>query len=154
MEKVEKKQVYEIGYHIVSSVAEENVASEVEAIKKLIGKADIIAEESPKLINLAYTIAKQVGGLRRKFDKAYFGWVKFETSSDEAAQIKKGLDANENILRYILIKTIRDNTLHGAKLLAAEESAKKKTARKEEKEDKAPASEEEIDKAVDELIKE
>ena len=153
MEKKEKKQVYEVGYHLVSSIAEEGVPAEVEALKKLLTGAEIIAEENPKLMDLAYTIVKQIGGLRRKYDKAYFGWVKFEAETSDLAAIKKGLDEMESVLRYLLIKTVRENTMYGAKLVAAEEGAKKKYTRKEEKTDK-PASEEEINKAVDELIKE
>jgi ribosomal protein S6 len=153
MEKKEKKQVYEVGYHLVSSIAEEGVPAEVEALKKLLTGAEIIAEENPKLTDLAYTIVKQIGGLRRKYDKAYFGWVKFEAETSDLATIKKGLDEMESVLRYLLIKTVRENTMYGAKLVAAEEGAKKKYTRKEEKTDK-PASEEEINKAVDELIKE
>ena len=93
-----------------------------------------------------------MGGLRRKFDKAYFGWVKFEMDNKDIAAVKKSLDANENVLRFLLIKTVRENTLYGSKLVAAEEVAKKKATVK--KEEKAPASQEEIDKSIDELIKE
>jgi len=152
MEKSEKMEVYEIGYHIVPSVSEENLATEVGKIMDLIKGAEIISEEAPKLTDLAYTIAKQVGGLRRKFDKAYFGWVKFEMDNKDIAAVKKSLDANENVLRFLLIKTVRENTLYGSKLVAAEEVAKKKATVK--KEEKAPASQEEIDKSIDELIKE
>ena len=153
-EKAEKKQIYEVGYHLVSSVAEENVGKEVEAIKALLDKSEIIAEENPKLIDLAYTITKQIGGLRRKYDKAYFGWVKFEFSPEEALVLKKKLDAMDNILRYLLIKTVRENTLCGAKLLAEEVAKKKAVIKKEEVKEKGTASAEEIDKSIEELIKE
>jgi ribosomal protein S6 len=158
MEKVEKKEVYEIGYHIVSSVAEEGVPAQVEAIKGLLGKAEIISEEAPKLIDLVYTITKQVGGMRRRYDTAYFGWVKFAVEPEAIQAIKKQLDGMENVLRFILVKTVRDNTMVGSKLVAAEETTKRKTATKKEdkKEDKEkkPVSAEEIDKSIDELIKE
>jgi ribosomal protein S6 len=153
-EKAEKKQVYEVGYHIVSSVAEENLAAEVSKIKDLLGKAEVIAEESPKLMDLAYAIDKQIGGLRRKFDKAYFGWVKFETSPEDAVVLNKKLAAMETVLRFILIKTVKENTLYGAKLLAEEVAKKKAVAKKEEVKEKGVASAEEIDKSIDELIKE
>lgn len=153
-EKSEKKQVYEVGYHIVSSVSEENLGAEIEAVKALLGKSEIIAEESPKLIDLAYAIDKQIAGLHRKYDKAYFGWVKFECSPEEAVVLNKKLSAIDNVLRFILIKTVRENTLCGAKLLAEEIAKKKAIAKKEEVKDKAPVSAEEIDKTIDELIKE
>ncbi|MEI6420213.1 MAG: 30S ribosomal protein S6 [bacterium] len=153
-EKSEKKQVYEVGYHIVSSIPEENVPAQVSAIKDLLSKTEIVAEEAPKLMDLAYAIDKQIGGLRRKFDKAYFGWIKFETSPEEAVVLNKKLSAMENVLRFLLIKTVKENTLYGAKLLAEEVAKKKAVAKKEEVKEKGVASAEEIDKSIDELIKE
>lgn len=155
MEKSENTQVYEVGYHIASSVSEENVGAEVAGIKKILGKVEIISEENPKLIDLAYTIAKPIGGLRRKFDKAYFGWIKFSLPADEIVEIKKKLDAVENVIRFLLVKTVAENTLCGIKLIAEENSKKKTYTKKEEKvSEKTPASVEEIDKSIEELIKE
>ncbi|MFZ2038325.1 MAG: 30S ribosomal protein S6 [Minisyncoccia bacterium] len=155
MEKTENTQVYEVGYHIASSVSEENVAAEVAGIKKILGKVEIISEENPKLIDLAYTIAKPIGGLRRKFDKAYFGWIKFSLPTDEIVELKKKLDGVDNIIRFLLVKTVAENTLCGAKLIAEEISKKKTYTKKEEKVvEKTAATIEEIDKTIDDLIKE
>lgn len=154
-EKSEHSQVYEIGYHIVSSIAEENVPKEVETVKALLSdvKAEIIAEDAPKLTNLAYSISKATGGLRRKFDKAYFGWIKFELETEAVPGLKKKLDGLENVLRYLLIKTVHENTLYGGKLVTVEDTTKKKPMKvKEEK--VTTATVEEIDKSIDDLIKE
>ena len=62
MEIEQETKVYEIGFHIVPTVAEDAVSSEFEAVKGLIIKegGDIIEEGAPELRNLAYQISKTV----------------------------------------------------------------------------------------------
>jgi ribosomal protein S6 len=162
MEKVEKQvqegglQVYELGYHIVSTVAEENLPKEVETLKAIILKdgGSLVSEGEPKLINLAYPMTKSVADSKKKFTTAYFGWLKFETKSELMTAIKKAVDANPNVLRYLLIKTVRENTMFTPKLTVRtpgkEEAPKAKKSIKTT-ETKA-ASVEELDKTIDELV--
>jgi ribosomal protein S6 len=119
----EDARVYEVGYHIVSSVPEEKVAGEVEKIKALITKngGEFIAEEAPKLRPLAYSMVKVVGSTRSKYNDAYFGWVKFDIKTEGLAAIKTSLDESDAILRYILISTIRENTYLGQKAIPKKE---------------------------------
>ena len=163
MEKVETLekeggvQVYELGYHIVSTVAEENLPKEVETLKAIILKdgGSLVSEGEPKLINLAYPMTKSVADSKKKFTTAYFGWLKFETKSELMPAIKKAVDANPNVLRYLLIKTVRENTMFTPKLTvrtpAKEEVAPKVKKSVKTKETKA-ASVEELDKTIDELV--
>jgi len=145
--KTSKAPVYEVGFHIVPAVSPETLPKEVDAIKAVLGKsgATIISEEFPKLRNLAYTITKVIGPVRHKYDTAYFGWIKYEASTETAGDIKKALDLNEKILRYLVIRTVRENTLYGAKVLPPEE-------KKEEVKDAVTTSPEELDKSIDKLI--
>ena len=78
--KVAGEKIYEIGYHIISSVAEENIPAEVAKVKEYLAKenAVIISEEAPALRPLAYPIKKATGGAYKTYDKAYFGFIKFE----------------------------------------------------------------------------
>lgn len=149
--------VYEVGYHIVPAVSPENLPKEVDAIKAVLGKqgATIISEEAPKLRSLAYPMTKAVGQARHTYETAYFGWIKFEAGTEAAAEVKKALDASEKVLRFLLIKTARENTLYGAKILPQEKDEAAKEAPKAEapKEAKpAAASEEELDKSIDKLV--
>ncbi len=162
MEKVEKqeggKQVYELGYHIVSTVAEESLPKEVEVLKAIVLKdgGSQIAEGEPKLINLAYPMTKSVADTKKKFDTAYFGWIKFEAKSELIPEMKKKLDASEKVLRYLLIKTVRENTMYSPKLTvrsAAKEEAPKAKKSVKTTETKA-ASVEELDKTIDEMVTE
>ncbi|MBU6390528.1 30S ribosomal protein S6 [Patescibacteria group bacterium] len=106
-------RVYELGYHIVSSIPEEKLAGEVAAVTDLLGShgAVVIAEEFPKLKHLSYAITKVLGARHLKFDTAYFGWIKFEMEPAALLAVKKALQGNENILRFIVIKTVRESTL-------------------------------------------
>ena len=129
---------YEVGYHIIPAVSLENLSNEVENIKNFIVKegAAIISEEFPKLRELAYSIKKAASGIKRNFDTAYFGWIKFDAGDAPIAKIKKFFDENENILRFLLINTVREDTLYSPKIpdvvLAKEEpkAAKRNSSEK------------------------
>ena len=64
---------------------------------------------------------------------------------------------NESILRYIVIKTVRENTMYSPKITVfSDKEAKIKTTFKEDKIVKAEktATIEEIDKSIDALVSE
>ncbi len=104
--------VYELGYHILPTVPEADLSSKVEEIYELLKEhgAEIIMEGEPKLIKLAYTMIVPKGGHNEKYDEAYFGWVKFEAPKSEIPNLQKELKLNQNILRFILFKTVREDT--------------------------------------------
>ena len=109
----DRLSVYEIGYLIVSSVPEEKVSGEVEAIKKMIADAGstVITEEAPYAQDLAYTMRKKmVSGGYEKYDAAYFGWIKFEVGSDKIEALKNSIEAHPSVLRMLLITTVKENT--------------------------------------------
>jgi ribosomal protein S6 len=157
--KVAGEKIYEIGYHIISSIAEENIPAEVAKVKDYLAKegAVIIAEETPALRPLAYSIKKAFGGTYKTFDKAYFGFIKFELpEGGDITKIDEKLKANENILRHIVVKTVRENTMYSPKITVfSDKEAKIKLPAKAEKIEKvaeASASAEEIDAGIDALI--
>ncbi len=157
--KNSEEKIYEIGYHVISSVSEENIPSEVEKIKAYLAKekAIIISEEAPKLRPLAYSIKKASGGSYKVYDKAYFGFIKFELGEEaDIRNIDLAMKNNESVLRYIVIKTVRENTMYSPKItIFSDKDAKIKTF----KEDKVVKGEktatvEEIDKSIDALVAE
>ena len=115
--KEDRKQIYEIGYLLVSSIPEEKVADEVNSLKEVLSKkgAEFIGEEMPELRTLAYTMVKKIGPSNHRFDKGYFGWFKFELSAAEIESVKKVFEENINMLRMLIINTIRENTYLGKK---------------------------------------
>ncbi len=154
--------VYEIGFLIAPSVPEEKIPGEAEVITKIVTSAgaSIIAEEAPHRMKLAYEMRKKnVGGTYEKYNEAYFGWTKFEVVSDGIEAIKKSIEAHPSVLRMLLVSTVRESTYLGkrAPAIAAEISLKKDPSEKaveEKKEVVAPASIEEMDKSIDDMVKE
>lgn len=161
----DQKMVYEIGYLIVPSVAEEKLEDEVKALFKILNGAGaaVIAEEMPHKEQLAYTMRKKtVSGAYEKFDSAYFGWVKFEVGPDAIGDIKRLFEKHATLLRMLVLSTVKENTYLGkrASAIAASFSAKTeggeiKADEKPEvkKEPTTPASIEEMDKSIDEMVK-
>ena len=152
MEKTAERdaKVYEIGYLIVPSVPEEKVAGQVSAIKDILSKhkAEVIADEGAMLRPLAYTMIKKIGTVNRRFDSAYFGWIKFEAAPVEVRLIEKEVKEVESILRLLLIHTVREHTLLSSKLNLVGPSDRKLP----EGGLKNPVSIEDMDKSIDKTV--
>ena len=156
--------VYEIGYLVVSSVPEEHVPAEAEKVKKIItdAGASVIADELPHKERLAYTMRrKTVSGSYEKYDEAYFGWIKFELGSDKIEAVKAAIILIPSVLRMLLTSTVKENTYLGKRAAEVVASLAVKRAPAEgagiigaEKKDAAPATIEEMDKSIDEMVKE
>ncbi len=158
----EGKQIYEFGFHILSTLTEDELAGAVDILRAEITKhgGSFISEGTPELIDLAYTMTVNDGGKHIKYNKAYFGWIKIEIEPAKADELKHDIfDTDKNILRYIFIKTVREDTRVQAReetLQTLEEvkttgTLEKKQVIEEDKKNKE-VSDEDIDKAVDELV--
>ena len=106
-------RLYECGYILVPTIPESEVPQGVDALKALVTSVggSITTEGAPEYIDLAYTMEKIVGSKKSKYSQGYFGFIKFETTPDTLEQIKKSLDAEAQLVRYILLKTDADNTV-------------------------------------------
>ncbi len=109
----EENRLYELGYLITPTTPEGDVAAEVAVLKKAIETVagSISSEGGPEFIDLAYTIQKSVASKNMKWDQAYFGWMKFNADPSALEALKKALDGNKNLIRYILVKTNVENTI-------------------------------------------
>jgi ribosomal protein S6 len=161
-EKLEEKgdvgTVYEVSYLLLPSLANEQVPAKATALKDMLTSAGgaIISDENPVLIDLAYQMTKVVGTTRHKVDSGYFGWAKFEMVKDENSKgievVKKALDANPEIVRYLIIKTVRENTLLEGKMKLRKEEKMRKDEELENVGGELVKNPEEIDKSIDELV--
>jgi len=153
-----EKTVYEIGYNILPIVAEEDVAKEVSVIKdKIISLGgEIISDGYPSSIKLAYEMIKEIDNKNVRFNSAYFGWIKFEIEPSKIEEIKKFGDSNQNFLRYMIIKTVKENTLYSAKVIkpVKKQSSSDMLSEVVSPEKALPMDEVEVDKKIDELISE
>ena len=145
-----KKTIYELGYHILPTLSEDEVAKAVTALKGELSNlgAEMIADANPTLMNLAYEIGKDIENKRRMFATAYFGWVKFEVETAKIEGFKELMDKNLNVLRYIILKTVRESTLATLKL--AHKGMSRRTS--SDTTDAAPMDAAEVDKKIDEMI--
>lgn len=111
-----ENRVYELGFHLVPTIGEDEVAVQFSHLKSLIEKrgGQFIAEEMPKFKNLAYPISKTVKAQKKSHLSSYFGWVKFEINPEEIIPLEKEIKAFGPMLRFLLIKTVAENTFLGA----------------------------------------
>jgi ribosomal protein S6 len=148
-------QIYELGYHILPIISEEEVGGEVAQIHSIISaqKGNIISEGAPTLRPLAYEISKKVETKTLRFNKAYFGWVKFEADRKDVATLQNKIESLPNILRFLIVKTVKENTMHTPKTpIFKKETVSEEKVDVAEKKEKVEVSEAEIDKSIDELL--
>ncbi len=150
MDKSENK-IYELAFNIVPTLSEEVVSAEFANIKDIIAKlgGSFIAEQSPKPINLAYTMNKVINNKNNKFGSAHFGWVKFEIVPSAIAEIKKILDRDDNIIRFMTLSTVRENTLAPKKTFRADGGKRKSSG--DEAGEEVQMDKEAVDKKIEEL---
>jgi ribosomal protein S6 len=150
-------RIYEVGYLIVPDIAEENVPAAYGNIKELISSLGgrIISDDMPNMIPLSYEMEKTVNNKKSKFTSAYFGWVKFEAEPERISEIKKKLEADTNLIRFIIVKTVRENTM-AAKRFTHREGMRRRqpaiTTRRPEHEQALEINKEEIDKEIEALV--
>ncbi len=146
-------RVYELGYLLVPTIKEEDVPVNYDNLKELISSlgGEIITDEMPKMINLAYSIRKVISNVRSNFSKAYFGWTKFTMSGEQVLELKKNLYLNPNFIRFLILKTVKENTI-AAKRFVRGEIYRKPKLKNTENETVVPINKEEIDKEIDALI--
>jgi ribosomal protein S6 len=148
-------KVYEVGYLLVPSVLEEEVGTLYGNLKELISSLGgvMISDEIPLMINLAYTMQKTVQNVRNKYDTGYFGWIKFYMDTEKVLILKKKLDLDANIIRFLILKTVKENTIAAKRFVHKDVTYKKPVTKKNiENEEVVPINKEEIDKEIDAMI--
>ncbi len=159
-----KNIIYEAGCLFLPIVSDKDVLTEVSNIKKSLEKLgfEFLSGDGPNMRDLAYPMKKIIDGKKTLFEKAYFVWLKFKADPEKLAELKIDLDKNENLLRYLLIKTVEKDILvsEQKKVLARISEEKKQRAIKpakvtkveESKEVVAPEETKEEKKDLDDTI--
>lgn len=156
--KQEGVRVYEVGYHIISTVKEDEVEQVVNKIRTAIEEmgGSLIAEGAPQSLALAYPMYVSEGGKNTGFDRTYFGWIKFEGKTDEIHALRDTLRANEQVLRFIIFQTTREETRASVKQSVLREVKRtdtiQSTTRTSSEKDKGEVSDESINKAIEEMV--
>lgn len=154
------KRVYELGYIVIPTLREEDVVEEEKSLKEFIASlgGEIISEEAANMIDLQYQMEKTIANKKQKFNEGYFGWVKFEVIPEAALELKAKLDLSQTVLRFMILKTVRENTYLPKKPLARAESRRKSSEHEDigtdevVSSDVAPVSEETVNKEIEALV--
>ncbi|MEN9561743.1 MAG: hypothetical protein RIQ56_1016 [Candidatus Parcubacteria bacterium] len=149
-------RIYEAGYQISPTVQEANLEQVVAEVRAVVEKAGgtFIAEGAPALMKLAYQMPAMEAGKRVEYDRAYFGWLKFESTLEAADAVKSSLEKNPVILRAIVFGTVREETrakLKAPQLKEVKRGEALKSATRKPEEAAAPVSEVDLDKALSDI---
>lgn len=152
--------VYELGFHLVPSLGEDDLALRVTGIQKAIiaQGGSVLSEGQPQAFTLAYPMRKMRGGRWDHYETSFFGWVRFEAPTDGILGFKDFLDTNEFLVRYLLIKLdpialVPEPVREPRREVSGEvEVEPKALVKKQDEEEKREVSEEELDKQIEQLI--
>ena len=157
--EVAVSRIYEIGYHISPAVKEEDIEKIVGGIRNVIEKAggSFIAEGAPALTRLSYAMLIKEGEKTVEYDRGYFGWIKFEGTIASAASLEQALKRSADVMRFIVFQTVREDTR--AKMKAPQLREVKRTdiikaAPRRIEESAVPVSEEQLEKAIEDITAE
>lgn len=114
---------YELAFHVLPTIAEGEVTAVFQKLKDTITKngGEIMIDEAPVRFDLAYEIVKYLEGRNRKFNSAYFGWIRFKAKPAAIDAIREEVEATKELLRHLLIKltkTEEENSFSFAEALA------------------------------------
>ncbi len=107
-------KVYEISFIFDNKLDEGAALEKGNAIKQSIATlgGSFISEEAPYMRELAYEMTRVQNNVNVRFSVGYFGWIKFELDGAKMKEFEKSLKLDEEIVRYMVIKTVRDNTVY------------------------------------------
>lgn len=107
-------RVYEVSYIFDNRLDESAALAKSEALKQSIATlgGSFVSEETPYLRELAYEMIRVINNINVRFTEGYFGWIKFEMSADKVRDFDKTLKGDEEIVRYLVVKTVKENTVY------------------------------------------
>jgi ribosomal protein S6 len=153
---IDSRPVYEVGFHVVPTVEETKVGDVVETIRAVLAeaKAEIIRDQFPQKMTLAYTIELSVAGKREKYTESYFGFIKFAAEREHIAALEAQLRSSKDILRYLLIETTREEPVIARRAVYSSNRLEGETIKKPATAPETPGevSDEELTKSIDALV--
>lgn len=151
----QKNNNYELSFWFSSQLNEKeaeeafnNLIKEIETLKGV-----MIFSQAPQLNPLAYQIKKD----KKSYSNAYFGFIRFTLSKESLLILKEKFRFNKDIIRYLIIKgaekkksPLSSSIFNKRKKIAASSPEIKSQQKQEQKE----FSIEELDKKLNEILKE
>lgn len=105
---------YECAFHILPTVADEEVSGVADALRERIVRAGgtITTEEAPQRFDLAYDISVKVGGTNRTFNASHFGWMRFTLEPGNLPALEREVANTEEIFRHLIVRLTREEAEH------------------------------------------
>lgn len=158
-EQADEAAHYECAFHVLPTVAEAEVPGVAERMKDAVVRrgGSITDEESPEIYDLAYGVGKRIDGVNRKFDAAYFGWVRFLLAPAALADLHEALAHMPELLRYLVVRLTRQEVKHPFSLFAMRRAADEMSAERAQKdadehaETDGPISETQLNESLEKL---
>ncbi len=150
--EVSDNGVYEVGFILVPDITEEKLPEAFGNVKNAIVEmgAVAISEEFPKLMTLAYTMERTINNKIERFKEGYFGWIKFELPSEKVEGLEALLRLRTDLIRHLLIKTVRENTIASKKGFGVRRRPSGNEVK--DKEAAPEMSKEQIDREIEALV--
>ncbi len=152
--------IYETSFLFLPTLAGDELAVQVGKLKEVVTSngGEILSEEYPQMIDLSYSIRHRLENKYVVSETAYFGWVKYEATPETAPKIKKGLDAIKVLMRYLTLKTVKENTMVSKDIFATLQGKESAAPVREYKKEVTPVVEEgemdakEVDVELDKML--
>ncbi|MCD6568535.1 30S ribosomal protein S6 [bacterium] len=140
------KFFYELSFWLKPQLEEEEVSQKVSQIQRIIQEEGGYNVEAslPKLKLLAYPIKKETSG--------YFIYIQFEISPEKLLAVEQKLKQEQDILRYLIVKREKRKTSLFSPVRKKKE--KKAISTRTEPEKITAVDLQELDKKLDEILKE
>lgn len=113
-ETIVDSRVYEVSFVFDNKLDESAALEKGNAIKQSIATlgGSFISEEAPYMRELAYEMIRVQNNVNIRFNEGYFGWIKFEAPSTSVKSLEKMLKDDEQIVRFLVVKTVAENTVY------------------------------------------
>jgi ribosomal protein S6 len=100
---------YELAFHLLPTVAEEEVKTLESELQSLITNAGgtVGLTEAAQRFDLAYELTKMIDGKYRRFETAYFGWIRFTALPESVEALMQEVEAMPAVLRSLLVRLTR-----------------------------------------------
>jgi hypothetical protein len=92
-----------------------------------------------------------------EYDRGYFGWIKFEAKVEVAHALEAAVKQDSNFMRFIVFQTVREDTrakMKAPQLREVKRTEPLKAVPRRTEETAGPVSEEELEKALEDITAE
>ena len=143
-------KLYELGFHLDPAITEDKISSKIDGLKKVLTNngAEIVKEGEAKAMKLSYEITKAISGKNVRFNTSTFAWIVFNATAKGIESIKEEVDADDQVIRSIIVKTTDDEEHSTSKIANEEEEAEMDDEESKESEPKE-IEPKEIEKKLD-----